>query len=53
MEEEKLLKNVLENTEAGSIVVLHDSLKAKPKVEFSLPKLLEYFTAKGFKFEKL
>ncbi len=53
MEEEKVLKNVLENTEAGSIVVLHDSLKAKPKVEFSLPKLLEYFTAKGFKFEKL
>lgn len=51
--EEKVLKNVLENAESGSIVVMHDSLKAKPKVEFALPKLLEHFTAKGFKFEKL
>jgi peptidoglycan/xylan/chitin deacetylase (PgdA/CDA1 family) len=53
MEEEKILKNVLDNAEAGSIVVMHDSLKAKPKVEFALPKLLEHFTQKGFKFEKL
>ena len=53
MEGEKVLKNVLENAEEGSIVVMHDSLKAKPKVEFALPKLLEHFTAKGFKFEKL
>ncbi len=51
--EEKVLKNVLENAEAGSIVVMHDSLKAKTKVEFALPKVLEHFTAKGFKFEKL
>jgi peptidoglycan/xylan/chitin deacetylase (PgdA/CDA1 family) len=53
MEKEKVLNNVLDNTEAGSIIVMHDSLKAKPKVEFALPKVLEYFTAKGFKFEKL
>ncbi len=53
MEKEKVLKNVIENTEDGSIIVMHDSLKAKPKVEFALPKLLEHFTAKGFKFEKL
>ena len=53
MEEAKVLKNVLGNAEAGSIIVMHDSLKAKPKVEFALPKLLEHFTAKGFKFEKL
>ncbi len=53
MEAEKVLKNVLDNAEAGSIVVMHDSLKAKPKVEFALPKLLEFFIDKGFKFEKL
>ena len=53
MGKEKVLKNVLDNTEAGSIIVMHDGLKAKPKVEFALPKLLEHFTAKGFKFEKL
>lgn len=53
IKEEEVLKNVLKNAETGSIVVMHDSLKAKPKVEFALPKILEYFTEKGFKFEKL
>ena len=53
MEKEKVLKNILNNTETGSIIVMHDSLKAKPKVEFALPKLLEHFTAKGFKFERI
>ena len=51
--QEKVLDNILKNAEAGSIIVMHDSLKAKPKVEFALPKVLEHFTAKGFKFEKL
>ncbi|HLP51973.1 MAG TPA: polysaccharide deacetylase family protein [Chitinophagales bacterium] len=53
MAEQKVLDNVLKNAEAGSIIVMHDSLKAKPKVEFALPKILEHFTEKGFKFEKL
>jgi len=53
MEEEKVLKNVLDNTETGSIIVMHDSLKAKPKVEFALPRLLQYFSEKEFKFGKL
>jgi|ERR1043165_3522490 peptidoglycan/xylan/chitin deacetylase (PgdA/CDA1 family) len=51
--EENVLDNILKNSEAGSIIVMHDSLKAKPKVEYALPKVLEHFTAKGFKFEKL
>ena len=53
MNEEKVLDNVLKNAEAGSIIVMHDSLKAKPKVEFALPKILQHFSDKGFKFEKL
>ena len=53
MSEEKVLDNVLKNAEAGSIIVMHDSLKAKPKVEFALPKILQHFSDKGFKFEKL
>lgn len=53
MNEEKVLNNVLKNVEPGSIIVMHDSLKAKPKVEFALPKILQYFSDKGFKFEKL
>ncbi|MDB5281075.1 MAG: polysaccharide deacetylase [Bacteroidota bacterium] len=53
MSEERVLRNVTENATAGSIVVFHDSIKAKSKVEYALPKTLEYFSAKGFKFEKL
>lgn len=50
---QQVLKNVLQNTEAGSIVVMHDSLKARRNVEFALPEILSHFTAKGFKFDKL
>jgi peptidoglycan/xylan/chitin deacetylase (PgdA/CDA1 family) len=50
---EKVLANVLDNADKGSIVVFHDSLKAKPKMEYALPKVLEHFTAKGFKFDRL
>lgn len=53
MEEEKVLQNVLKNAETGSIVVMHDSLKAKSKVEYALPKILKYFSEKGFEFSAL
>ena len=53
MEKEKVLENVLKNAEEGSIVVMHDSLKAKSKVEYALPKILEYFSEKGFVFNAL
>lgn len=50
---EKCLSNVINNTTEGSIVVFHDSLKAADNLKFTLPKVLEYFTEKGYKFEKL
>ncbi len=50
---EKCLKNVLNNTKKGSIIVLHDSVKASEKVKFILPELLEYFTKKGFEFKAI
>lgn len=50
---EAVLKNVLKHTRDGSIIVMHDSLKAKPKVEYTLPRLLEYFHEAGFTFEAL
>ena len=50
---EKVLDNVLKNATTGSIIVMHDSLKAKTKVEFALPKILQHFSDKGFKFKKL
>lgn len=48
---EKCLENVLMNTQKGSIVVFHDSLKAKEKLEYTLPRVLTYFTNEGYSFE--
>jgi peptidoglycan/xylan/chitin deacetylase (PgdA/CDA1 family) len=50
---EKCLENVLKNVTSGSIVVFHDSIKAFPNLEYTLPKALKYWAAKGFVFEKL
>jgi hypothetical protein len=49
----KCLSNVLKNTNDGSIIVCHDSEKALEKLQFVLPKTLEYFTEKGFSFNKI
>lgn len=48
---EKCLKNVINNTTEGSVVVFHDSLKAADNLKYTLPKVLEYFTEKGYRFE--
>ncbi len=50
---EKCLKNVLRNAQAGSIVVFHDSWKAEPRLRFALPRVLDFFSGNGFRFEAL
>lgn len=50
---EKCLDNVIKNTKSGSIIVFHDSVKAFPNLEYSLPKALKYWAAKGFIFERM
>ena len=45
--------NVLFNAKEGSIVVFHDSDKAREKMIFALPEVLKYFTSKGYVFEKI
>jgi peptidoglycan/xylan/chitin deacetylase (PgdA/CDA1 family) len=50
---EKCLSNVIQNVQKGSIVVFHDSIKAEERLRFTLPKVLEYFTEKGYRFEGL
>ncbi|TMM29981.1 polysaccharide deacetylase family protein [Polaribacter aestuariivivens] len=50
---EKCLQNVLKNTKNGSIIVFHDSIKAAEKIRFVLPKVLETFSKKGFKFKAI
>ncbi len=50
---EKCLENVIRNTKNGSIIVFHDSEKATKNLQFVLPQLLEYYTYKGFAFNRI
>jgi peptidoglycan/xylan/chitin deacetylase (PgdA/CDA1 family) len=48
---EYCLKKTLKYTQAGSIVVMHDSVKAWQNMSYVLPRLLAHFTERGFRFE--
>jgi len=50
---EECLQNVIFNSKAGSIIVLHDSEKCFEKLKYCLPRMLHHFTEKGFKFLSL
>jgi peptidoglycan/xylan/chitin deacetylase (PgdA/CDA1 family) len=47
---ENHLRGTIDATRPGSIVVFHDSYKAEPKTQYILPRYLEHFANKGFKF---
>ena len=49
----KVVSNVINHAKAGSIVVFHDSEKAGEKLMYSLPRILEFFKEKRFRFESL
>lgn len=49
----KCLQNVLNNTENGSIIVFHDSIKASDKIQYTLPKVLDFYSKKGFEFKAI
>ncbi|PWJ38611.1 polysaccharide deacetylase family protein [Sediminitomix flava] len=53
LDEEKCLDSAIKNTEKGSIVVFHDSLKAEKNLYYVLPRFLQYFKNKGYKFNKM
>jgi peptidoglycan/xylan/chitin deacetylase (PgdA/CDA1 family) len=50
---EKCLENVLQNTGAGDIVLFHDSLKARERMEYALPKALEFWSKEGYSFKAI
>ncbi len=50
---EQCLENVKKHTKRGSIVVFHDSIQAKEKVLYTLPKVLEYFSEQEYRFEAI
>ncbi|TKC05482.1 polysaccharide deacetylase family protein [Pedobacter polaris] len=50
---EKCFQNVIKNTENGSIIVFHDSLKAFDRLKYALPKTIQYLSDKGYQFGTL
>lgn len=50
---EKCLDNVLKNTSAGDVVLFHDSLKAKERMEYVLPRAMELWSLAGYEFRTL
>ena len=50
---QQCLANVLFASVPGSIIVFHDSEKAFPRLEYALPRVLQYFSKKGYLFKPL
>lgn len=48
MSAERVARNVLDNVRTGSVVVLHDSLKAWPRLRVALPIILQKLTEEGY-----
>ncbi|NCI48988.1 polysaccharide deacetylase family protein [Sediminibacterium roseum] len=47
---EACLGYVLYHTRPGSIIVFHDSAKAFPRLQYTLPRMLEHFSNEGYLF---
>jgi peptidoglycan/xylan/chitin deacetylase (PgdA/CDA1 family) len=50
---ETIFRNVKNNLRNGSIVVFHDSIKARNNVLAVLPKAIEFWEANGYTFKVL
>lgn len=53
MSAQKCLKNVVQKTRSGSIIVFHDSNKAAENLKYALPRLLVELTQQGYAFDRL
>lgn len=53
MNRDRCLQGVIRASRPGSIVVFHDSYKAEENMTYALPRLLDHFSQKGYKFESL
>ena len=50
---ENVYQNVIKNASNGSIVTFHDSLKAYNNMISALPRVLDYYSQKGFIFKAI
>jgi len=51
--EQQCLINSIKATRPGSITVFHDSVKAERNMKYVLPKYIEHFQSKGYRFDIL
>lgn len=47
----KCFENVVSKSKPGSIIVFHDSVKASKNMMYALPRVLAYFSKKGYSFK--
>lgn len=50
---EECLQTAVQGVRPGAIIVFHDNIKAREKVLYALPQLLEYLEKEGYRSEKL
>ena len=50
---EECLETAIQGVRPGAIIVFHDNIKAREKVLYALPRLLEYLEKEGYSSEKL
>lgn len=50
---EQVYNNVIDNVKDGAIIAFHDSGKAYPRMIEALPKVLDYFTGRGYSFKAI
>jgi len=53
LSKEECFRNVISNTKAGSILVFHETETALKHLEYTLPRLLQSLTEKGYNFKSL
>ena len=53
IDKEECLDRAIKHSEPGSVICLHDSVKAWPHLEYVLPRFLEHFSNKGYRFKAL
>ncbi len=50
---EDCYNNIVSNVSSGSILVFHDSLKAKPRLHGSLERVIEFLNREGYTFKTI
>ena len=49
----QVVRNVIANVSPGSIIVFHDNFKADKNLKYALPRLLDYYSKRGYEFVPL